>query len=197
MSLQFISLCPCLTFPCEVCIVKVPSVHDCHLRITPHKQQRFEEAFGSRSVAMLNIHGIVFVLLNSMAMEGDGCEMCRETVRALHQVSRQLQCAKVSAQYSLCDVVLFSLWSLCGLCTKCLGTAVVQGQYSLCDVVLFSLWSLHGHRIKCFSSCSGPRSVVSSHCVMLYCFHCGHFMGTESSVSAAAVGHSQCSVLTV
>ena len=167
MSLQFITLCPCLTFPCEVCIVKVPIVHDCHFRITPHKQQRFEEAFGSRSVAMLNIRGIVFVLLNSMAMEGDGCEMCRETVRALHQVSWQLQCAKVSAQYSLFGVVLFSLWSLCG------------------------------HGIKCFSSCSGPRSVLRTHCVMLYCFHCGHFVGTESSVSAAAVGQGQYSLCDV
>ena len=96
-----------------------------------------------------------------------------------------------------CDVVLFSLWSLCGLCIKCLGTEMGQGQYSLGDVVLFSLWSLHGCRIKCFSSCSGPRSVLSTHCVMLYCFHCGHFMGTESSVSAEAVGQGQFSVLTV
>ena len=45
---------------------------------------------------MLNIRGVVFVLLNSMAMEGDGCGMCRETELALRKVSQRLQCAKVS-----------------------------------------------------------------------------------------------------
>ncbi|XP_076470405.1 metallophosphoesterase 1-like [Babylonia areolata] len=65
-----------------------------HYMITPHKRQRFEEAFGSRSVGMLKVKGIVFILLNSMAMEGDKCDMCRETRKALGKVALQLQCAK-------------------------------------------------------------------------------------------------------
>ena len=137
---------------------------------------------------------------------------------AQNQVFQQLQWAKVSAQYSLCDVVLFSLWSLHGHRIKCFSSCSgprsvlsthcvmlycfhcghfmgkVSAQYSLCDVVLFSLWSLHGHRIKCFSSCSGPRSVLSTHCVMLYCFHCGHFVGVESSILAAAMCHYELSL---
>lgn len=65
-----------------------------HYMITSHKKYRFEEAFGSPSVAVLNIQGLVFVLLNSMAMEGDGCDMCSEAEDTLQKVSTQLRCAK-------------------------------------------------------------------------------------------------------
>ncbi|KAL8616292.1 hypothetical protein ACOMHN_056235 [Nucella lapillus] len=65
-----------------------------HYMITPSKLHRFEEAFGSQSVGLLKIEGIVFVLLNSMAMEKDGCGLCRKTQKELADVSLQLQCAK-------------------------------------------------------------------------------------------------------
>lgn len=68
-----------------------------HYMITSHKKYRFEEAFGSKSVALLRVRGVVFVLLNSMAMEGDGCDLCSETEEALHKVSTQLRCAKGTA----------------------------------------------------------------------------------------------------
>ncbi|XP_070198689.1 metallophosphoesterase 1-like [Littorina saxatilis] len=68
-----------------------------HYMMTGHKQQRFEEAFGSRSAALLSIRGVQFVVLNSMAMEGDGCHFCQEAERGLKKISRQLQCAKEKA----------------------------------------------------------------------------------------------------
>ena len=90
----------------------MPVTRACRSRITPHKQHRFEDAFGSRSVALLNIRGIVFVLLNSMAMEGDGCGMCMEAVQALKKVSEQLQCAKVSCHCAmLCSSVTIASYS--------------------------------------------------------------------------------------
>ncbi|KAK7497707.1 hypothetical protein BaRGS_00011102 [Batillaria attramentaria] len=65
-----------------------------HYMITSHKKFRFEEAFGSPSVAVLHIQGVIFVLLNSMAMEGDGCDLCTEAEDSLQKVSLQLRCAK-------------------------------------------------------------------------------------------------------
>jgi len=44
---------------------------------------------------MVHVEGATFVLLNSMAMEGDGCNLCSEAVNALEDISWELRCAKV------------------------------------------------------------------------------------------------------
>ena len=79
-------------------------------RITDHKHKRFEHSFNSPSVKLLHIKDSAFVLINSMAMEGDGCSMCAAAEHDVQQISRKLtqicDCRKVSYACSL--FVVFS-----------------------------------------------------------------------------------------
>ncbi|KAK9509831.1 hypothetical protein O3M35_004735 [Rhynocoris fuscipes] len=65
-----------------------------HYGITPYLHKRFSESFGSPSVRLLTIAGNHFVLINSMAMEGDGCFLCRPAEIQLSNITRRLKCAK-------------------------------------------------------------------------------------------------------
>uniref|UniRef100_T1HXJ6 Metallophos domain-containing protein n=1 Tax=Rhodnius prolixus TaxID=13249 RepID=T1HXJ6_RHOPR len=58
-----------------------------HYGITPYLHKRFAEAFGSPSVRLLSIAGNHFVLINSMAMEGDGCFLCRPAEMQLSNIT--------------------------------------------------------------------------------------------------------------
>ena len=84
----------------------------------------------------------------------------------------------------------------CERCIKCLGSCSVPRSVLSTHCVMFDCFHC-GHFVGSAPSVLALQwSKVSTHCVM-YCFHCGHFMGTESSVSAEAVGQGQFSVLTV
>lgn len=65
-----------------------------HYMISDHKRKRFNQAFSTSPVKMIHIEGVTFVLLNSMAMEGDGCNLCSDAVNALEDISWELKCAK-------------------------------------------------------------------------------------------------------
>ncbi|XP_061198114.1 metallophosphoesterase 1-like [Saccostrea echinata] len=67
-----------------------------HYMMTEQKHRRFEEAFSAPSVQMVEIHGKIFVLMNSMAMEGDGCSLCSEAVEKMEKISFQLKCSQES-----------------------------------------------------------------------------------------------------
>ncbi|XP_046552964.1 metallophosphoesterase 1-like [Haliotis rubra] len=77
-----------------------------HYAMTPHKERRFEKAFNAPSVKMLHIRDNIFVLVNSMTLEGDGCSLCQDAVSQLQQVSQQLRCAqdplKSSSSHNVC-----------------------------------------------------------------------------------------------
>ena len=65
-------------------------------RMTDRKHERFVKAFDAPSVKLLHVGGIVFVMINSMAMEGDGCHICSEAMSKLRDIKWKLKCAKVS-----------------------------------------------------------------------------------------------------
>ncbi|OQV26073.1 Metallophosphoesterase 1 [Hypsibius exemplaris] len=87
-----------------------------HYRIIPQLRQRFEKAFERRPVELLEFSGIQFVLINSMAFEGDRCSMCKEAEQQLGVVSLRLRCqralkARTEEEQTLpkeCDAVDFS-----------------------------------------------------------------------------------------
>ncbi|BFZ13501.1 hypothetical protein BsWGS_16540 [Bradybaena similaris] len=68
-----------------------------HYMMTRNKHERFAKEFDSPSVRMLQIKDISFVLVNSMAMEGDGCAICASAEQQLQEISslllRQQECA--------------------------------------------------------------------------------------------------------
>ncbi|XP_076223128.1 per1-like protein PGAP5 [Nomia melanderi] len=65
-----------------------------HYAITPFLNQRFVNGLKSPSVKRVTIRGNHFVLINSMALEGDGCFLCRSTEIALNKIATHLKCAK-------------------------------------------------------------------------------------------------------
>ena len=68
-----------------------------YCRVSDHQRQRFTNAFSSPSVRSVHVKGNTFVLVNSMAFEGDGCNMCLDAEARLQQICNSLRCAQVIA----------------------------------------------------------------------------------------------------
>ncbi|XP_066435630.1 metallophosphoesterase 1 isoform X2 [Eleutherodactylus coqui] len=66
-----------------------------HYEMTAHKLNRFEKAFNFTSGKVLSRKGINFVLVNSVALEGDDCIICRAAEDQILEVSRQLSCSRL------------------------------------------------------------------------------------------------------
>jgi len=62
-----------------------------HYMMTKEKHDRFEKTFQSPSVRLVEEKGSFFVLVNSMAMEGDHCQICAEAERQIVEVTEQLE----------------------------------------------------------------------------------------------------------
>ena len=60
-----------------------------------HKRRRFASAFDTPSVNMVRVKDNIFVMLNSIAFEGDYCDMCREAEKQLADITEELSCAQV------------------------------------------------------------------------------------------------------
>lgn len=65
-----------------------------HHDVTRHKYQRFRGAWTAPSVRRFSLQGNHFVMLNSMAFEGDACAMCQEAEKRLAKVAKELACAR-------------------------------------------------------------------------------------------------------
>lgn len=65
-----------------------------HYKIVPYLNQRFVDSMKSPNARRISLRGNHFVLLNSMALEGDGCFLCRPTEIAINKISKQLKCSK-------------------------------------------------------------------------------------------------------
>ncbi|XP_005105613.1 metallophosphoesterase 1 [Aplysia californica] len=78
-----------------------------HYMITDHKHLRFERSFDSPSVRMLRIKNNIFVLVNSMAMEGDHCTLCTAAEDQLQKIATKLaqlrNCGKRSSSDDSCS----------------------------------------------------------------------------------------------
>ncbi|CDQ96012.1 unnamed protein product [Oncorhynchus mykiss] len=57
------------------------------------KLQRFEKAFNTTSTRMVTKKGVNFLLVNSVALHGDGCPICQSVEKQLHTLSRDLNCS--------------------------------------------------------------------------------------------------------
>lgn len=71
-----------------------------HYDMTVHKHDRFQKAFNAPSVRMQQISDSVFVFINSMAMEGDNCNLCADAVRKMNKISQTLKCWQGAEEYS-------------------------------------------------------------------------------------------------
>ncbi|KAM3910008.1 metallophosphoesterase 1 isoform 1-T2 [Leptodactylus fuscus] len=78
-------------------LIVVVGNHDIgfHYEMTVHKLHRFDKAFNVTSGKVVSRKGINFVLVNSVALEGDNCIICRATEDQIREVSRQLNCSRM------------------------------------------------------------------------------------------------------
>lgn len=78
--------------PEHVKTVAVVGNHDIgfHYAAHPRLVQRFERHFQARGVDMFTVgEGVHFVTINSVAMQGDGCDLCEEAQQQLRNVSSE------------------------------------------------------------------------------------------------------------
>ncbi|KAL3283526.1 hypothetical protein HHI36_006665 [Cryptolaemus montrouzieri] len=67
-----------------------------HYEISPYRIQKFNDGFNSTSVQLISLRGNHFVLVNSMALEGDGCFLCRDVEKQLTNIEKLLKCSRKS-----------------------------------------------------------------------------------------------------
>lgn len=86
--------------PPQTELIVVVGNHDVgfHYEMTEHKLKRFERVFNITSEKVVTRKGINFVLVNSVALEGDGCVICRAEEDRIFKVSRQLNCSRKKTQ---------------------------------------------------------------------------------------------------
>ncbi|XP_075214748.1 per1-like protein PGAP5 [Lycorma delicatula] len=82
--------------PADTKLYTVVGNHDIgfHYGVSPYLQERFSRAFDAPSVRMISVYGNHFVMVNSMAMEGDGCFLCRPAELQINKIVARLRCTK-------------------------------------------------------------------------------------------------------
>jgi len=61
-----------------------------HYALSPYLDKRFKSAFNTKAVQLKVINKVPFVLINSMAFEGDDCFLCKPAVKALKALEQKL-----------------------------------------------------------------------------------------------------------
>ncbi|XP_045671077.1 metallophosphoesterase 1 isoform X1 [Ursus americanus] len=80
--------------PRDVQLKVVAGNHDIgfHYQMNAYKIKRFEKVFSPER--LFSWKGINFVMVNSVALEGDGCHICSEAEAELIEISRKLNCSR-------------------------------------------------------------------------------------------------------
>ncbi|XP_066482671.1 metallophosphoesterase 1 isoform X2 [Tiliqua scincoides] len=88
--------------PAHIELIVIVGNHDIgfHYEMTTYKLGRFSEVFNFTSEKLLTRKAINFVMVNSVALEGDGCMICRTAEAKLAELSHKLNCSlKKRSQY--------------------------------------------------------------------------------------------------
>ncbi|KAM4704992.1 metallophosphoesterase 1 [Rhinophrynus dorsalis] len=78
-------------------LIVVVGNHDIgfHYAMTVDKLKRFEKVFNVTSGKVVSRKGVNFVLVNSVALEGDGCDICSAEEKQIFDVSHKLNCSRM------------------------------------------------------------------------------------------------------
>ena len=77
-----------------------------HYDMTERKIERFNKSFRSQFVDLHQpneIKGVHFLIVNSMALQDDGCSFCNKTQKQLKYLNQTLQCFKYRTDHNLVD----------------------------------------------------------------------------------------------
>ncbi|KAM4557547.1 metallophosphoesterase 1 isoform 2-T2 [Fundulus diaphanus] len=69
-----------------------------HYEMDWFKLQRFEKVFNASSTRIVTKKGVNFLLVNSVALHGDGCPICQSVEKDLIKLSRDLNCSLQKSQ---------------------------------------------------------------------------------------------------
>ncbi|XP_074843572.1 metallophosphoesterase 1 isoform X2 [Carettochelys insculpta] len=69
-----------------------------HYDMTTYKLKRFAKVFNFTSGKLISRKGVNFVMVNSIALEGDGCTVCSRTEAKLMKLSYKLNCSRQQEQ---------------------------------------------------------------------------------------------------
>merc|ERR1719239_1982327 len=61
-----------------------------HSALSPYLDKRFKTAFKTKAVQLKVIDHVPFVMINSMAFEGDDCFLCKPAVKAVRELKEKL-----------------------------------------------------------------------------------------------------------
>ncbi|XP_044282466.1 metallophosphoesterase 1 isoform X1 [Varanus komodoensis] len=81
--------------PVQTEIMVIVGNHDIgfHYEMTAFKLERFSKVFNFASGKIVTRKGVNFIMVNSVALEGDGCSICRTAEARLAQLSHKLNCS--------------------------------------------------------------------------------------------------------
>ncbi|XP_062986610.1 metallophosphoesterase 1 isoform X2 [Elgaria multicarinata webbii] len=81
--------------PAQTEIMVIVGNHDIgfHYEMTAFKLERFSKVFNFTSEKLVTRKGINFIMVNSVALEGDGCTICRTAEANLAELSHKLNCS--------------------------------------------------------------------------------------------------------
>ncbi|KAJ6649279.1 Metallophosphoesterase 1 like [Pseudolycoriella hygida] len=78
-----------------ICMKYLPLSHTKIFSTSPRMINRYENVFNNTDdTVLVTVKGVHFVLINSVRMEGDGCNLCRAAERKIENISLQLKCAR-------------------------------------------------------------------------------------------------------
>ncbi|XP_019401334.1 PREDICTED: metallophosphoesterase 1 isoform X1 [Crocodylus porosus] len=88
--------------PAQTELVVIVGNHDIgfHYEMTTYKLKRFEKVFNFTSEIIVTRKGVNFVLVNSVALEGDGCTICSLAEAKLMELSHKLNCSQQEQKHS-------------------------------------------------------------------------------------------------
>ncbi|KAG9347821.1 hypothetical protein JZ751_003837 [Albula glossodonta] len=81
--------------PSDTELIVLVGNHDIgfHYEMNWDKLRRFEKVFNASSARIITKKGVNFLLVNSVAMHGDGCPICQAVENELFQLSEALNCS--------------------------------------------------------------------------------------------------------
>lgn len=87
--------------PKDVKVFVVAGNHDIgfHYEIHPSRVEWFSHRFHGELIGYVTVGENHFVLINSMAMEGDGCRLCQQAEQQLMRLRRRFECARNGSRY--------------------------------------------------------------------------------------------------
>ena len=78
---------------------------------------RFFKAYDTQNVHVLELKQVLFVSVNSMGLDDDGCFMCKDVEIKLKEISKYINCSQQVSTKFITRIAAFSLAST-NSCTK-------------------------------------------------------------------------------